>query len=99
MARATARPAASASGVGLSMGDLKQSKTDHAFKFRVAKLQKWGVILDKRQTSWTPERREAHSIAMRKMWADKQRAAVKQVAKPPEPSWLQQLWERGKGAH
>jgi len=56
------------------------------------------VMLDKRATSWTPERRAAHSIAMRKMWADKQKAAIKQVAKPPETSWLQQFWERVKGA-
>jgi len=86
-------------GAGLATVKSTQYKTDHVGLSRVAKLPKWEVILDKRQTSWTLERREAHSIAMRKMWADKQKAAVKQVAKPPEPSWLQQLWERVKGAH
>ena len=99
LARVTARQAASVSGAGLVMAKSKQYRMDHVGLFRVAKLQKWEVILDKRQTSWTPKRREAHSIAMRKMWAEKQKAAVKQVAKPPETNWLQQIWRKVKGAH
>ena len=50
--------------------------------------------MDKRQTSWTPERREAHSIAMRKMWADKQKAANYESAKikTPVKNWLQKIY-------